>query len=80
MPLVANSHVCIITGKAPTTIGEKSEDLPSHCHIIVVHAAFGPWRSEMMQSNLYVFLRFTTDIDVGISCRMIHNVKLIIVT
>jgi len=30
MPLVATIHACIITGKAPTTMGEKSEDLPPH--------------------------------------------------
>ena len=47
--------VCIITGKAPTAMGEKSEDLPPHGLFIVVHAALEPWRSEMMQSNLCLF-------------------------
>ena len=50
MPLVCNIIACIITGKAPTSMGEKSEDLPSHCLFIVVHAAFGPWQSKMMQT------------------------------
>jgi hypothetical protein len=44
MPLVCNV-ICIITGKAPTPMREKSEDLPTHCLFIVVHAAFGPWQS-----------------------------------
>ena len=35
-----------------TVMGEKSEDLPIRTANKVVHAAFEPWRSEMMQCNL----------------------------
>jgi hypothetical protein len=72
MPLVASSHGLHHHREGAATTGEKSEDLPSHSQSDVVHAAFEPWRSEMMQGYLCVFINDLWP-SAGSFCRLIHS-------
>ena len=77
MPLVANALVCIITGKAPPRWGRSQKTCLYARPTVVVHVAFGPWRSEMMQSSLYNLFKSFWLIAGSFSLELRVNVKTI---